>query len=79
MGESQFIKTKLAKSCEQSLEAMSESMVVDTLGGRVMVPALRMKCYRCALTLLSTSLPMPCAIRTGAPTTVPQTSPNVGR
>ena len=37
MGEAQFTKTKLAQSCEQSLDAMSESMVVDTLGGRVRV------------------------------------------
>ena len=37
MGEAQFTETKLAQSCEQSLEAMSESMVVDTLGGRVRV------------------------------------------
>ena len=31
MVEAQFTKTKLAQNCEQSLDAMSESMVVDTL------------------------------------------------
>ena len=33
MGEEQFTKTKLAQNYEQSLDAMSESMVADTLGG----------------------------------------------
>ncbi len=37
MGEEPFTKTKLAQSCEPSLDAMSASMVVDPLGGRVWV------------------------------------------